>query len=205
MEPLWRPSAERIAAARLNVFIAAVNRRWHADCPDYGSLWRWSVTQPAAFWTAVWEECGVYGERGEKVLESGERMPGARWFPQARINYAENLLRRHDDADALVFWGEAQLRRRLSYRQLNAEVSRCAQALTVAGVGRGDRVAAYLPNMPEAIIAMLATASLGAIWSSASPDFGVQGVLDRFGQIEPKVLLCVDAHGYNVWQVEGKE
>lgn len=197
MEPLWRPSAERIAAARLNVFIAAVNRRWHADCTDYGSLWRWSVTQPAAFWTAVWEECGVYGERGEKVLESGERMPGARWFPQARINYAENLLRRHDDADALVFWGEAQLRRRLSYRQLNAEVSRCAQALTAAGVGKGDRVAAYLPNMPEAIIAMLATASLGAIWSSASPDFGVQGVLDRFGQIEPRVLLCVDAYWYN--------
>ena len=107
MEPLWRPSAERIAAAKLNAFIAAVNRRWHGDCTDYGSLWRWSVTQPAAFWTAVWEECGVYGERGEKVLESGERMPGARWFPQARINYAENLLRRHDDADALVFWGEA--------------------------------------------------------------------------------------------------
>jgi acetoacetyl-CoA synthetase len=124
-------------------------------------------------------------------------MPGAQWFPQARVNYAENLLRRRDDSDALVFWGEDKVRRRLSRRELHAEVARFAQALQAAGVGQGDRVAAFLPNMPEAVIAMLATASLGAIWSSASPDFGVQGVLDRFGQIEPKVLLCVDGYWYN--------
>ncbi|WP_300452948.1 acetoacetate--CoA ligase [Accumulibacter sp.] len=197
MEALWRPSAERIAAARISAFMLSVNRRWQAGCTDYPSLWRWSVAQPRDFWASVWDECGVLGERGASVLENGDRMPGARWFAQARINYAENLLRCRDERDALVFWGEAQLQRRLSYRELYAQVSRCAQALRAAGVGRGDRVAAYLPNMPETVIAMLATTSLGAIWSSASPDFGVQGVLDRFGQIEPKVLLCVDAYWYN--------
>ncbi|MBL8399718.1 acetoacetate--CoA ligase [Accumulibacter sp.] len=199
MDPavLWRPSAERIAAARLSAFITAVHRRWQLDCPDYASLWRWSVAQPEAFWTSLWEQCGVIGERGPIVLEEGERMPGARWFPQARLNYAENLLRRHDHADALVFWGEDKIRRRLSHAELYAQVSRCAQALQAAGIGQGDRVAAYLPNLPEALIAMLATTSLGAIWSSASPDFGVQGVLDRFGQIEPKILLCVDGYWYN--------
>jgi acetoacetyl-CoA synthetase len=196
-EPLWRPAAARVAGSRLNAFRIAVNRRWQIDCPDYASLWRWSVARPEAFWTTVWDECRVLGEHGPTVLENGDRMPGARWFPQARINYAENLLRRRDDADALVFWGENRHRRRLSHRHLYAEVSRCAQALKAAGVGQGDRVAAYLPNLPEAVIAMLATTSLGAIWSSASPDFGAQGVLDRFGQIEPKVLLCVDAYWYN--------
>jgi len=170
MDPavLWRPSAERIAAARLSAFITAVHRRWQLDCPDYASLWRWSVAQPEAFWTSLWEQCGVIGERGPIVLEEGERMPGARWFPQARLNYAENLLRRHDHADALVFWGEDKIRRRLSHAELYAQVSRCAQALQAAGIGQGDRVAAYLPNLPEALIAMLATTSLGAIWSSLS-------------------------------------
>jgi acetoacetyl-CoA synthetase len=114
----------------------------------------------------------------------------------------ENLLRRRDDADALVFWGEDKIRRRLSRGELYVQVSRCAQALKGAGVVQGDRVAAYLPNMPEALIAMLATAALGAIWSSASPDFGVQGVLDRFGQIEPKILLCVDGYWYNGKRVD---
>ncbi|MBO3705940.1 MAG: acetoacetate--CoA ligase [Candidatus Accumulibacter sp.] len=195
--PLWQPSAERIAAARISSFMAAVRRRWQVDCGDYASLWRWSVDQPEAFWTSVWDECGVLGEAGSIVVEDRNRMPGARWFPRARLNYAENLLRRRDDGDALVFWGESRLRRRLSHGELYAQVSRCAQALRAAGVGSGDRVAGYLPNMPEALVAMLATASLGAIWSSASPDFGVQGVLDRFGQIEPKVLFCVDGYWYN--------
>jgi acetoacetyl-CoA synthetase len=196
-QALWRPSAERIAAANVTAFMGAVNARWNAGCTDYASLWRWSVAQPEAFWTAVWDECGALGERGAIVLENGDRMPGARWFPQAKLNYAQNLLRRRDDADALVFWGEDKVKRRLSHNELYAQVSRFAQALQAAGVVKGDRVAGYLPNMPEAIIAMLAATSLGAIWSSASPDFGVQGVLDRFGQIEPKVLVCVDGYWYN--------
>jgi acetoacetyl-CoA synthetase len=196
-QALWRPGAERIAAAQVTAFMNAVNTRWNAACTDYPSLWRWSVAQPEAFWTSVWDECGALGERGTIVLENGDKMPGASWFPQARLNYAQNQLRRRDDADALVFWGEDKVKRRLSNNELHAQVSRFAQALQAAGVGKGDRVAGYLPNMPEAIIAMLATASLGAIWSSASPDFGVQGVLDRFGQIEPKVLVCVDGYWYN--------
>jgi acetoacetyl-CoA synthetase len=195
-----------VANAKVTAFIAAVNTRWKAGCSDYASLWRWSVAQPESFWISVWDECGVLGERGteadehEHVLENGDRMPGARWFPQARLNYAQNLLHStwtSANQEALVFWGEGKVKRRLSPRQLVAEVSRFAQALQAAGVVKGDRVAGYLPNMPEAIIALLATASLGAIWSSASPDFGVQGVLDRFGQIEPKVLICVDGYWYN--------
>ncbi|MBP6709248.1 MAG: acetoacetate--CoA ligase [Candidatus Accumulibacter sp.] len=196
-EALWQPGAERIAAARMSAFMAAVKHRWQVDCADYASLWRWSIAQPEAFWASLWDECAALGERGATIVEHGERMPGAHWFPQARLNYAENLLRRRDESDALVFWGEDKVRRRLSRRALYAQVSRCAQALQAAGVGPGDRVAAYLPNMPEALIAMLASASLGAIWSSASPDFGVQGVVDRFGQIEPKILLCVDAYWYH--------
>ena len=202
---LWRPSAERVAAARLTAFMAEVNRRWQAACSDYASLWRWSVAQPEAFWTTVWDHCGMLGERGQIALEDGERMPGARWFPQATVNYAENLLRQRDDRDALVFWGEDKVKRRLSRRQLYSEVARCAQALRAAGVGQGDRVAGFLPNMPEAVIAMLASAALGAIWSSASPDFGVQGVLDRFGQIEPKVLFCVDGYWYNGKAIDCRE
>jgi acetoacetyl-CoA synthetase len=196
-QPLWRPDAGRIAAARMTAFMGTVNARCNAACTDYFSLWRWSVAQPEAFWASVWDACGVIGERGHVVLENGERMPGARWFPQARLNYAQNLLRHRDHRDALVFWGEDKVRRRLSAQALHAQVSCFAQALQAAGVGQGDRVAGFLPNMPEAIIAMLAAASLGAIWSSASPDFGVQGVLDRFGQIAPKVLVCVDGYWYN--------
>jgi len=196
-QALWRPSAEGIAAAKVTAFIGAVNAHRHAGCTDYGSLWRWSVAYPEAFWSEVWDECGVLGERGNVVLENGSQMLGARWFPQARVNYARNLLRRRDDADAMVFWGEDKVKRRLSHQALYAEVSRFAQALQAAGVGQGDRVAGYLPNVPEAIVAMLASAALGAIWSSASPDFGVQGVLDRFGQIAPKVLVCVDGYWYN--------
>lgn len=197
LSPIWHPGAERIASANLAGFIAEINQRWSTDCSDYRRLWRWSVEHPEAFWTSVWDSCQLIGDRGELVLENGDRMPGARWFPQARINYAENLLRYRDDADALVFWGEDRVKRRLSRRELFAEVSRFAQALRALGVVAGDRVAAYLPNMPETLIAMLATTALGAVWSSASPDFGVQGVLDRFGQIEPKVMLCVDAYWYN--------
>ncbi|HNC16824.1 MAG TPA: acetoacetate--CoA ligase, partial [Accumulibacter sp.] len=195
--PLWRPDAESIAQTRLRAFIDEVDRRWSAGCRDYDSLWRWSVSEPQAFWTTLWDSCQVIGERGQRILENGQQMPGARWFPEARLNYAENLLRHRDDGQALVFWGEDRVKRRLTRRELYDEVSRCAQALRALGIGVGDRVAAYLPNMPEALIAMLATASLGAIWSSASPDFGVQGVLDRFGQIEPQVLLCTDGYWYN--------
>ena len=196
-EMLWQPSPERIAGANVTRFAALVRERHGVDTGDYAALHRWSIDNRAAFWSAVWEYGAVIGEWGEgPVLVDGDRMPGAKWFPGARLNFAENLLRRRDDATGIVFRGEDRVRRSLSFRELHDAVSVLAQALLAAGVAKGDRVAGYLPNMPEAVIAMLATASIGAIWSSASPDFGVQGVVDRFGQIAPKVLFSADGYFY---------
>jgi acetoacetyl-CoA synthetase len=189
MKPLWAPSPERVAATQLARFMKLAGKA------DYAELHRWSVEQSAQFWNQVWDFCGVLGEKGARTVVDAERMPGAKWFPDGRLNYAQNLLRgRH--GEAMVFWGEDRIRRRLSHEQLRRLVSRMAQALADAGVKKGDRVAGYLPNVPEATAALLATASLGAVWSSCSPDFGVQGVLDRFGQIEPKILFCADGYLY---------
>ena len=197
---LWEPSPERIAQATLTDFTRKLAATTGIAFPDYASLWRWSVANKEAFWCALWDYAGVVGTRGERTLVDGDRMPGARWFPDARLNFAENLLTRRpaDDAgDALLFRGEDRVAQRVSHADLVAAVSRVAAALRDQGVGPGDRVVGYLPNMPEAIIAMLGAASLGAIWSSCSPDFGVEGVLDRFGQIEPKVVFTVDGYWYN--------
>jgi acetoacetyl-CoA synthetase len=163
---------------------------------DSRALHAWSVAERGAFWSAVWDWCGVVGERGERALVDGENMPGARWFPDARLNFAANLLRRRDVSPALVARDERGRRRVLSWSELHDEVARVAAALRGAGVQAGDRVAGYLPNGVEAVVAMLAAASLGAVWSSCSPDFGVQGVLDRFGQIAPRVLFAVDGYPY---------
>jgi acetoacetyl-CoA synthetase len=195
---LWQPSRERIARSNVSAFIRLVNKRWQAGVADSHALYEWSVNQPEQFWICVWDFCGVIAEsRGERILVDADKMPGAQWFPDARLNFAQNLLRRRDEECAMVFWGEDKVRRRMSFAEIYDAVSRTAQALTAAGVRQGDRVAAFMPNMPETIIFMLATASLGAIWSSCSPDFGVQGVLDRFGQIEPKVLFAVEGYHYN--------
>ena len=194
----WSPSPERVATARITAFRREVERQWDVDLPDYAALHRFSVGELEKFWTSVWDFSGVIAEtRGEPAVEQPDRMPGARFFPNARLNFAENLLRRRDDSDAVVFWGEDRVRRRLSTRELYDQASSVAQALREWGVRPGDRVAGYLPNVPEAIIAMLAAASIGATWSSCSPDFGVQGVVDRFGQIEPRVLLAADGYFYN--------
>jgi acetoacetyl-CoA synthetase len=188
---LWQPRAYQQAHSQLAHFVQATGLPL-----DYPTIWRWSVDAPAAFWGQVWQSCGVIGEMGSTVLVDGHAMPGARWFPEAQLNYAQNLLQ-HDLAEAIVFWGEDGTQRRYSSAELRSEVAAAQVALRQAGVRIGDRVAGYLPNIPEAVVYMLATAALGAIWSSASPDFGVQGVLDRFGQITPKVLIVADGYWYN--------
>ena len=196
--PLWSPSPERIAAANLTRFMQEVGAQQGMSLDGYDALYDWSIDQPEAFWRAIWDFCGVIGDGpGAVALADGDKMPGAQFFPEAKINFAENLLRRRDDSDAMVFWAEDKVKRRMSWRELYDQVSRLQQALAAEGVGPGDRVAGYMPNMPETVIAMLATTSLGAIWSSCSPDFGIQGVLDRFGQIEPKVLFCPNGYLYN--------
>jgi len=201
--PLWQPTPERIAQANLTRFMQTVRRRHGTDIHDYSRLYAWSIAHPEPFWREVWSFCDVIGEGpGSETLRDAHKMPGARWFPDARLNFAENLLRRRDHGDALVFWGERQLQSRVSYAQLHHEVSRMAQALRAAGVVAGDRVAGYLPNIPGAVIAMLAATSLGAIWSSCSPDFGEQGVIDRFGQIAPRILFATDGYFYNGKQID---
>jgi acetoacetyl-CoA synthetase len=194
--PLWTPSPDRVANANLTRFIHAVNHRWSLDIRDYSGLHQFSVDRSADFWVSVWEFCGIRGARGERALVDVDRMPGARFFPEATLNFAENLLRRRDSAAAIVFNGENRVRRTLSFGELHAEVTRFAAALRASGIRPGDRVAAFLPNLPEAIVAALGAAAVGAVWSSCSPDFGVQGVLDRFGQIEPRLLISADGYFY---------
>jgi acetoacetyl-CoA synthetase len=195
--PIWRPSAERLAAANLTGFRTRAEARWKVALPDFDALWRWSVAHRDQFWLSVWEETGIVGDGpGKTALKDGDRMPGAKFFPEAKVNYAENLLRQRDEGDALVFWGEDRVKRRMSRRELYDLVSRLAAAMRAMGIKPGDRVAGFVPNMPETIAATLATASIGAIWSSCSPDFGAQGVIDRFGQIEPKLLFAADGYFY---------
>jgi acetoacetyl-CoA synthetase len=201
--PVWSPSPERIARANLTRFMQE-----HAShAADYTDLYAWSIAQPEEFWPEVWRFVGIVaearsGQPWDRVLVGGERMAppdpvrGPRWFPGARLNYAENLLRFRDDQPALIFWNELGRQREISFAELTREVAALAAALRDIGVRPGDRVAGFLPNLPETVIAMLATAALGAIWSSCSPDFGPNGILDRFGQIGPKVLFCADGYRY---------
>ena len=201
-QPLWRPADAAIEAAAITRFAAEASARTGRPLVGYGDLHSWSVADRAAFWDLVWDFCDVVGDKGESRLANGDRMPGAAFFPDARLNFTENLLRRSDDGEAIVFRGEDGETRRLTWRELSDLVSRLEQALAAAGVGEGDRVAGYLPNIPEAIAAMLAAASIGAVWSSASPDFGPDGVVDRFGQIEPKILFAVDGYRYGGKEID---
>jgi acetoacetyl-CoA synthetase len=197
-ELLWRPSAQRIAAANFTAFAEFVRKSHGRDVSDFQTAYDWSIRHPALFWQAVWQFCDLQSSRGSDEVVSGfTKMPGAEWFPAARLNFAENLLRYRDDRDALIFWNEQGPQRRVSYRQLYQHVANLSESFQRLGVEAGDRVAGYMPNMPETVIAMLATTSLGAIWSSCSPDFGSRGLVDRFGQIEPKVLVTADGYFYN--------
>jgi acetoacetyl-CoA synthetase len=209
--PIWTPSSADIERANVTRFTRDAMRSLGDDASvvsDSPSLYAWSIEHPEQFWPAVWRFCGVVAddrkgaEPWDDVLVGRDRMAppdpvlGPRWFVGARLNFAENLLRYRDERDALVFWSEQGMQRRLSYAELADAVARFAEFLRQSGVGVGDRVAGFVPNMPEAVIAMLATASIGALWSACSPDFGPRGVLDRFGQIEPKVLVTADGYRY---------
>jgi acetoacetyl-CoA synthetase len=178
-------------------FMERINQRYGTDVDGYAGLYQWSVEHIPEFWREMWDEAGLIASAPYRaVVDDATKMPGASWFEGARLNFAENLLRYRDDRTALVFRGEDRMRRTLTYAQLYDQVARVAKALKDVGVTAGDRVAGFVPNMPEAIVAMLAAASLGAAWSSCSPDFGIKGVLDRFGQIRPKVLFTADGYWF---------
>ena len=209
--PLWIPGPERVLQANLTEFIKQIRTKKPAGwkgVKDFASLYQWSVQHPEVFWPEVWRFSGVISDERpgkppwDDVVIGLDRMAppdpgrGPRWFPGARLNFAENLLRYSDDHPAIVFWNERGRQRSLTYAELTREVATVAEALRREGIGVGDRVAGFLPNLPQAIIAMLAATSLGAIWSSCSPDFGANGVLDRFGQIKPRVLICADGYRY---------
>ena len=195
---LWTPTPEQIEAANMTAFRRFAQQRFQTEFTDYAALYHWSIVRPEQIWQSVWEFCGVIASKQpETTVIDFERMPGARWFPGAKLNFAENLLRYRDERRALAFWNEAGLQRSLTYVELYDQTARLVAALRSLGVSLGDRVAGFLPNIPEAVVAMLATASLGAVWSSCSPDFGLSGLVDRFGQIEPKVLFTADGYVYN--------
>jgi len=196
-DPIWSPGPVRRQTANIRRFIDLARNKLDPGIFQYRDLHRYSIQHPSEFWRAVWDFCEIKGTPGTRVIENPGQMPGARWFPEASLNFAENLLRYRDDRTAIVFRSETGETAQYSYAELYSCVARTAAALKSAGVEKGDRVAGYMPNLPETAIAMLATTSLGAIWSTCSPDFGVDGVVDRLNQIQPRVLFCASAYSYN--------
>jgi acetoacetyl-CoA synthetase len=219
-KPIWTCTADKLLETNLFRFRQQVNTHCKQHIENYQQLHRWSVENTAEFWSQIWDFCGVSGVKGDQAFVPGSSMLESTFFPQARLNFAENLLNNSkvnnskvtnskvtnskvdESDDALVFWGEARIKLSVSWKQLRESVSQMAQALRASGVVNGDRVVAYMPNIPETIISMLAVSSIGAIWSSCSPDFGVQGVLDRFGQVEPKILIAADGYFYNGKEID---
>lgn len=194
--PLWTPSPDRIAASRVRAFADRIEAAEGGTALlDHASLHAWSVAHPEAFWRSVWQFCGVVGDLEGPAIADPGAMPGSRFFPEARLNFAENLLGNSPD-EALVFRGEEGSPRRVRRHELREQVLALAARLRSLGIGPGDRVAGYLPNIPEAVVAMLATAAIGATWTSCSPDFGVAGIVDRFGQVGPRVLFFATGYTY---------
>ncbi|MDC6459683.1 acetoacetate--CoA ligase [Luminiphilus sp.] len=198
-QPLWQPSSERIARSQLTQFVSFLNARFpDVKVSDYQALHQWSITATEDFWRSVWDYCDVISSQSSEVVVTDvDRMPGASWFPDARLNFAENLLRRRGDSTAIVSLLENGERSEVSFDGLYAQVAVLSAALKSRGVVAGDRIAGFMPNVTETVVAMLAATSLGAVWTSCSPDFGFQGVMDRFGQVKPKVLFAADGYYYN--------
>jgi len=203
---LWKPDPEKVKNSQMHQYLEFVNAYAGEKFTAYDELWQWSVDHPAAFWGTFWHYSGIrFSEDFTEVVDDPKKMPGAKWFTGARLNFAENLLQRRDEHPAIIFRGEDGSSRTLTFRQLYEETHRIAEGLKRLGVKKGDRVAAFMPNIPETVIAMLAAASIGAIWSSTSPDFGIKGVLDRFSQIEPKIIFSVDGYLYNGKHFDSQE
>ena len=197
-EIMWHPSTGRTETSQMNQFRLFVNNKYAIELENYSDLYNWSVNEITHFWEAVWSYAEpVVSKDYDQVVDDDSKMPGAKWFSGSRLNFAENLLRRRDSHTAILSRREGKKDRQISYLELYSEVEKMVTALREAGVDQSDRVAGFLPNIPEAIVAMLGAASLGAVWSSSSPDFGIKGVLDRFRQIEPKVLFAADGYQYN--------
>jgi len=191
--PLWSPSAEKINNSHLKKLMTQCGH----NNSDYQTFWKWSVDNNEEFWNEFWDYADIIGDKGNIILKDPDKMTGGQFFPNGKINYAENLLRKNNDDIAIVFRDEQGNERSLTFCDLYNQVSLWIQAFENLGITKGDRVAAYMPNIPETVIACLATASIGAVWSSASPDFGAQGIIDRFEQINPKILITVDGYYYN--------
>ena len=203
---LWEPSEARVRDANMTQFIKRVREKYDPNIKTYNDLWQWSVTQISDFWKEMWDYAEVIASKPPtEIIDNPYKMPDSKWFTGARLNFAENLLRYRDDRTAIIFKGEDQIHRELSFAQLFAKVSAVAAALKSIGIQAGDRVAGFVPNMPESIIAMLAATSLGATWSSCSPDFGIKGVLDRFGQIKPRVLFTADGYFFKGKKIDCRE
>ena len=194
---LWTPKEESIKGANITRFIKFVNKESGASVSDYSGLYNWSVTEIEQFWEALWKYSGIIHSKSyEKILDE-RKMPGAKWFEGAELNFAENLLRYRDDKISLISYREDHPVIRLTYKELYTKVAACSAGLKELGVIKNDRVVGFVTNIPETVIAMLAAASLGAVWSSCSPDFGIQGVFDRFNQIQPKILFAIESYQYN--------
>ncbi|MCG2795321.1 MAG: acetoacetate--CoA ligase [Actinomycetia bacterium] len=203
---LWKPSEERVKSSNMYRFIQYVNRRFDKDFSDYDELYQWSIDNIPDFWAATWDFADIKASSGyEEVIDDVGKMPGASWFAGARLNFAENLLRFRDDQVALIFKGEGRDTVRMTYAELYDQVARVAKSLRDAGVKKGDRVAGFMPNMPQTVVAMLAATSMGAVWSSCSPDFGIKGVLDRFGQIKPRILFVADGYFFKGRKLDSLE
>ena len=197
-EPLWQPDSDSIGKANVTQFAKQAGSRYNISLNTYDQLHRWSIKHSEAFWQEVWQFCDIRASKlSDIIVQDQNKMPGSRWFTDAELNFTENLLRKNDDTTAIISRGESKRDRTISYAELNGQVNRLARAYRELGIEPGDRIVAYMPNIPETVICVLAAAACGAVWSSCSPDFGAQGVIDRFGQVNPKILISVDGYTYN--------
>ncbi len=205
-ELLWEPSKSAIEKTNMYKFMQGVNERFGRSFSKYEELYRWSIDNIPDFWASMWDFAQIkFSRKYDRVVDDLSKMPGAKWFPGARLNFAENLLRYRDDRTAIVFKGESREPVKLSYAELYDETARLADSLKKLGVAPGDRVAGFMPNMPHSVVGMLASTSIGAAWSSCSPDFGIKGVLDRFGQIKPKVLFTANGYSFKGRNIDSLE